>query len=93
MGEFEWDPGKAEANFVKHKIDFLEAIRVFEANHFTYRSHRGTEERYVTIGPVHGRLLAVIWTFRGFEIRRLISARRARDVEARLYSQSVSQGG
>jgi len=88
---FEWDPEKAAANVRKHGIDFRDAVRVFSEFHFVYRSDRLDEERYVAVGPVDGRIIAVIWTPRESQVRRIISARRARNVEERDYRQSQSR--
>ncbi len=89
MDSFEWDWVKAEANFAKHRIDFRDAVRLFDADHFTYRSHIGTEERFVSVGLLQGLLVAVVWTLRGFEVRRIISARRARRGEAEYYRKGL----
>ena len=91
MSGFEWDQEKAAANIRKHGIDFRDAVRVFGEVHFVYRSEISDEERYVTVGPVNGRIIAVVWTPREGQVRRIISARRARNVEERLYRQS--EGG
>ncbi len=91
MSSFEWDQEKAAANIRKHGIDFRDAVRVFSDVHFVYRSDRSDEERYVTVGPVDDRIIAVVWTPREDQVRRIISARRARNVEERYYRQS--EGG
>ena len=82
---FEWDEDKRLLNLQKHGIDFVDAQSVFEEERiYTYPSPKNDEERWVTVGPVENRLIAVIWTERG-EAIRLISARRARDEEKRQY--------
>ncbi len=85
---FEWDPDKAEQNFVKHRIDFADTIQLFDGDHFTYRSDRDDEERHVAVGLVGGLIVAVVWTPRGAGVRRIISARRARDGEKDRYRKS-----
>jgi len=82
---FEWDDTKRRANVAKHGIDFVEATQVFaDVKQFTYRSpHRG-EERYVSVGLARGRLIAVVFTRRGDRLR-IISARRARQIERERY--------
>jgi uncharacterized DUF497 family protein len=92
MANFEWDPEKAKANLAKHRIAFTDAIRVFEDDHFVYRSDRAREERHVTVGSVDGRVIAVVWTPRGLETRRIISARRARHGEEEQYRKSTGRG-
>ena len=83
---FEWDAYKAESNLEKHKIDFLDAIQVFETPHLTARSRHEAEPRFVSIGPMQDRLITVIWTQRN-ENRRIISARGARRAERRAYRE------
>ena len=85
---YEWDTRKAEANVEKHKIDFLDAIEVFESPHLTVRSRYEAEPRFMSIGAMGDRLVTVIWTQR-YEVRRIISARRARLGERRAYRESV----
>jgi uncharacterized DUF497 family protein len=80
---FEWDEDKRLLNLRKHGIDFIDAQAVFEGQClYTYPSPRNDEVRWVTVGTVHRRLIAVIWTERG-DCIRLISARRARNAEIR----------
>jgi uncharacterized DUF497 family protein len=47
------------------------------------------EDRWQTTAAVEGRLITVIWTWRG-ERCRIISARRARDGEERIYRQTYA---
>ena len=89
MPQFEWDAAKAEQNLAKHRIDFMDAIQVFEVDHLTYRSDRFDEERYVTVGMLGGVLAAVVWTPREADVRRIISVRRARHVERESYREGV----
>jgi uncharacterized DUF497 family protein len=85
--EFEWDPGKNEANIRKHGIDFEDAIGIFAGPILTRRSDREGEERWVAIGAVEGREVAMVYTIRGAALR-IISARRARRNERRDYRQA-----
>jgi uncharacterized DUF497 family protein len=89
MATFEWDPEKADANLEKHKIDFVDAVVVFDGPHFTYASPREDELRFVSVGYVEQIAIAVVWTERGTDVRRVISARRARREEREAYRQSV----
>ncbi len=86
-----WDPAKAEANVRKHGIRFADAEGVlFDPNALTEEDeHMEGERRFVSIGldPV-GRLLVVVYTFRGEDIR-LISARRATRQERRAYEAGI----
>jgi uncharacterized DUF497 family protein len=76
---FEWDPTKAGANARKHRIHFADAVAVFhDASAVTIPDEESDEEqRWVTIGrDAFERLLVVVYTWRGADIR-LISARKA----------------
>jgi uncharacterized protein (DUF4415 family)/uncharacterized DUF497 family protein len=55
---FEWDECKREANVAKRGLDFRRAVQVFDRPSFTYLSLRQHEERWVTVGKAHGRLVA-----------------------------------
>lgn len=85
---FEWDDNKRRVNVAKHGLDFVDATEVFaDPKQFTYRSaHRSGEERFVSIGSVHGRLIAVMFTQRGDKLR-IISARLARRNEREQYER------
>lgn len=85
---FEWDETKRGANVAKHGIDFVDAVQVFgDPRQLTYRSsHHSGEERFVSIGAVHGKLIAVVFTQRANKVR-IISARAARRVERELYDK------
>ena len=81
---FEWNENKQSANIKKHGIKFVDAALVFEDPHYTVNSSRSGENRWLTVGKVENRTIAVIWTQRGENIR-IISARKARDAEKRKY--------
>ncbi len=86
---FEWDADKAAQNFTKHRILFEYASRVFlDPYRLEIRDNRVDygEIRYKTIGMVQERLLVVIYTIRGENIR-IISARRAEAYEKRQYHE------
>jgi uncharacterized DUF497 family protein len=62
--EFEWDPAKAAANIVKHKISFEEAATVFGdplGRILADPRHSSGEERFVLLGLSNRRrMLAVM---------------------------------
>lgn len=62
---FEWDPGKAEANFKKHGIHFAETEPVFMddlAVTITDDESDPHEQRLVSIGKgVKGKVLVVVY--------------------------------
>jgi uncharacterized protein len=83
---FEWDLNKERLNRQKHGIVFADAFAVFEdPNALTREDDEHEEERYVTMGmDCFGRLLVVVYAWRGEKIR-IISARRANKSEVRQY--------
>ncbi len=87
--EYEWDPAKAAANRAKHGVDFADAIGVFEDEQaLTIEDVSTTEERFKTLGTdFMGRLLVVIYAYRGDRIR-LISARKATGPQRDAYERT-----
>ena len=90
MTAFEWDPRKAASNARKHGIQFADAVLVLEDDQaITLRDDAYGEERWATIGmDATGRILVVIYTWRGGNIR-IISARAAMQAECRKYTEST----
>lgn len=86
---YEWDLDKARSNYEKHGVAFSDAVLALEDElAVTVRDPDSEdEERFVTIGhdPVE-RLLVVVYTWRGDNLR-LISARRATRWERRAYEE------
>lgn len=91
---FEWDKAKNISNQKKHRVSFETAKLVFEDPHHISRQdrHEGGEERWQTIGNIHGiAVVLVAHTLRssnGNEIIRIISARKATKTERRYYEQA-----
>lgn len=82
-----FDPNKASNNFRKHGIRFSDAENVlFDPMALTREDGDAEgEQRYVATGmDATGRLLVVVFTYRGEEIR-LISARSATAKERECY--------
>ncbi len=87
--DYQWDPEKAASNLGKHGVDFADAVGVFEDEWaLTIKEeYVEGEQRFATVGTDFlERVLVVIYTHRGGEIR-LISARRAIRKERRTYEQ------
>jgi uncharacterized DUF497 family protein len=84
--EFEWDADKAARNLKKHGIDFADAALVLcDDLAVTLPDEDVDERRFVTLGlDALGRLLVVVYTWRGERIR-IISARPATGRERRRY--------
>jgi uncharacterized DUF497 family protein len=89
---FEWDEEKAKFNLKRHPgVSFEEAKTVFD-DEFSLTiddpNHSEEEERFIDIGhSVKGRLLVVIYTERGGNIR-IISARKATPNERKQYEEN-----
>ena len=90
--DFEWHAPKRAINLEKHGIDFEDAIAIWAGPVATRRAVHKPEERFVSVGVMDGRMIAVVWTRRG-DRRRLISARRARDNERLCYAAFLERGG
>ncbi len=88
---FEWDSRKATANEKKHRVGFKEASTVFGDPLGWFQAdetHTVEEERYRLLGRSSGnRLLAVLFTNRGDDLVRIISARLATPRERRKYEK------
>ena len=87
---YEWDPKKAASNLRKHKIDFADAVMVFEDDFaLTIDDDEPEEKRFVTIGmDAFARVLVIVYTWRGENIR-IISARKAGAEERRQYEEGL----
>ena len=87
MLDFEWDGGKAAANFRKHGVTFEQAAYAFRdpfaVEWIDARTVYG-EERVILLGMSGGQILSVVYTEPG-ERLRIISARRATKHEKDLY--------
>ena len=87
---FEWDKTKAGENVTKHGVSFADTFAVFEdPNALTLDQVVGGEERHATVGiDAYGRVLVVVYTWRGDNIR-IISARKAVRCEVRQYESQL----
>lgn len=88
---FEWDPAKAKLNFRNHRVRFEEAVAVFDDPYALAIPDEAetSEERFVGIGMgALGRVLVVVYTYRGDNIR-IISARLAAAHERREYEAGL----
>jgi uncharacterized DUF497 family protein len=77
--DYEWDLDKAASNIQKHSVSFADAVAVFsDPFALTAVDEFVDEERFVTLGTdAFGRLLVVVYTWRGEQRIRIISARKA----------------
>jgi uncharacterized protein len=88
--KIEWDPKKAKLNLQKHGVSFEEAATALSdpmAATGADPDHSITEERYITFGvSVKDRLVVVSHTDKD-ETIRIISARKAKKGERKLYEE------
>jgi len=87
----EWDPTKAATNAARHGITFEEAATVFGdplARIVEDDRHSQAEPRFAIVGHSYqSRVLAVMFTERGENSVRLISARLATSFERHHYEE------
>jgi len=86
-----WDPEKAKANARKHGVEFADAVGVLEDPWAITAEDPDAEgePRFLALGmDVLGRVLVVIYAFRGDEIR-IISARKATRKEREEYAKGI----
>ena len=83
---FTWDEDKRLTNIRKHGIDFLGVKTVFDGYTVTMEDDRlpYDEQRFVTLGFLEGRIVAVVHTERD-DLLRIISIRKATRYEQRIY--------
>jgi uncharacterized protein len=91
--DFEWHEPKRQSNLVQHGIDFEDAKEIWQGEVLEVPSDQDEhgEQRHIAYGVLEGRIIAVVFTWRG-TVRRLISARRARTYEQRHYQRLFGQG-
>jgi uncharacterized DUF497 family protein len=85
---YDWDPGKAAANVVKHGVamDEVRASDWDTAIVSEDRRYEYGEARFVAIGEIGARLHVLTFTPRG-EAVRVISLRKANRRETRIYGE------
>lgn len=89
--EVRWDPEKARTNFQKHRVRFADAeLVLFDPRAVSIEDANAQgEQRHVSIGTdAIGRVLIVVYTYRGDHIR-IISARKATRKERRSYEEGL----
>ena len=86
---FAWDKAKRKSNLEKHGLDFKDAHLVYDdPDKLTYDSSREKERRLLDLAfaVVRGKLLALIYTERGDDVR-VISFRAASREEREQYEE------
>lgn len=90
MLEFTWDESKRALNLWKHRIDFIDAIGVFEGYMLLQLDRRRDygEDRWLGIGILRGRVVTVVFAEKDGLVR-IISARRSAKHEIKAYFQKI----
>lgn len=83
---FEWDEAKRLTNIRKHGIDFVGCETIFDGRTVTTEDQRLAygERRFVSLGLLEGRVVAVVHTETD-ELIRVISIRKAKRREHAFY--------
>lgn len=83
--QFEFNSDKSQKNKTKHGLDFVEAQALWrDHRHVEIPARTRGETRIATIGAIGSEVWVAVWTPRGDAVR-LISVRRARTNERKLY--------
>jgi uncharacterized DUF497 family protein len=87
---FEWDERKRRGNLRKHGFDFADCAAVFTRRTATIMDDYDEygETRFVTVGMLHGRMVAVAHTEREGAVR-VISMRKAAIHEEAFFFETV----
>jgi uncharacterized DUF497 family protein len=85
---FEYDEVKSRSNNEKHGIDFVEAQQLWkDKNRVEIEAKTVDEKRFLTIGMIDKKLYSAVFTYRNKNIR-IISVRRSREEERKIYESS-----
>lgn len=92
--EFEWDENKNSENIRKHGSDFADAWEIFESPMFIRLDTREDygEDRWVGIGFLGNRVVAVVFTEREENTVRIISLRKALNHERKKFEEALRDG-
>lgn len=91
--KFIWDPKKSQENKQKHGVSFEEAMRIWEKERLEVKNLayvKEGESRNATLGFIDDKVFLAIWCYRKESIR-LISVRRARKNEEKVFYKKISQ--
>jgi uncharacterized DUF497 family protein len=90
--KYSWDEAKRNRVMAERGIDFpILAFALFDGRLvLTLPTYGDSEERFITIGPVEGKLFAIVWTKRDGGVR-IITARRARNGEEEQYRDLLNR--
>lgn len=80
---------KEAANIAKHGIDFEDAYQIFLTPVVTVLDDRFEygEDRWISLGLLGGRVVKVVYTEPQYNMRRIISLRKAVQYERKQFEQ------
>jgi uncharacterized DUF497 family protein len=87
--KFEYDPNKSAINMQKHGVSFEEAKLLWTVPHIEIAAKTVDEPRFMIIGKLKNNFYSCVYTTRGANIIRLISARRSRKSEEVIYHDYI----
>ena len=92
MDRVEYDPAKRAKTLAERGLDMERAGEVFDAPHLTVPDQRYEygEDRFVTLGHLDRRLVVLVWTWRGQNIR-IMSMRKANAREQARYGPKLER--
>lgn len=92
--KLEWDEAKNRANIRKHGLDFSDAEEMFQRPLLiTADLEEDYEERrWIGIGAIGERIVAVIFAERDADTIRIISLRKANHEERKDYEKALQNG-
>jgi uncharacterized DUF497 family protein len=85
--DFEWDEAKAEGNLKKHGVSFLTAAAIFSNERLERIDDRKDygEVGWIALGRVGIEVYRVVFTWRGENLIRIVSAQKAGKDEQKIY--------
>jgi hypothetical protein len=85
--QFEWDEAKARSNLEKHGVSFLTAAAIFSSERLERVDDREDygELRWIALGRVGIEVYRVVFTWRGTNLIRIVSAQKASKDEQQIY--------
>ncbi len=85
MCDFEFDSDKSRSNLEKHGIDFNAAQELWnDPDLLEFPANSDDEPRFIVVGRIASRHWSAVITYRDERVR-LISVRRSRKSEVKLY--------
>jgi uncharacterized DUF497 family protein len=89
--EFEWNESKASSNLEKHGVSFFTAAATFRNERIERIDDRADfgEVRWIALGRVWLEVYRVVFTWRGENLIRIISAQKASKDEQEIYYREI----